>query len=271
MSVQTADISDTKLWSQQNEMSEAMLKDYMNEDTLKHYLCSLDDPDEPAILTRYFTFYSLLPDLRDKIVLDLPCGMGHKARKFISQSRAKKVIAVDIVEKQLEMSKEADVAAGIKPGQIEYVLHDARKPKVVADLCINVHLFCFAQEYTELLGMSRSIYLNLKPGGACYSIMCSLSRDNKLVKQFEDFDAKILQVDPWQGDIHKARRFHYVCRGFNYNIYVWEYEVVCQALKEVGFSNVELHPYQEDPSYSGKLNLPLFNSIVQGNVVIATK
>lgn len=252
-----------------------MLKDYEDEDKLKQYMDAVDDPDDPSILTRYFTLYSLLPDLQDKVVLDLPCGMGHKARRLIKQSGAKKVVAVEIVEKQVDWSREADITAGIKPGQIEYVLHDAKQPKVfsdpLTDLCISVHLLCFARDYTELVGMCRCICLNLRPGGACYSLMCSLSRDDQLVKQFGDFNAKILHVDPWQGDVQRARRFRYLCKGFSYDVNVWEYGIVCEAFKEAGFSTVELHPYLEDPSYAGRLDLALYTSVVHGNIIIATK
>lgn len=256
-------------------MSDDVLKDYEDEAKLKQWLNSENDPDNPSIPTRYYTLYSLLPDLRDKTVIDLPCGVGHKARKFILQFGAKKVIAAEIVEKQLKLSSEADFTAGIKPGQIEYVLQDAKQPKVfanpLADLCISVHLLCFAEDYTELVGMCHCIYINLKPGGVCYVLVCSLNKDDQLVKQFEDFDTKILHIDPWQGNVHKPRRFGYVYKGFNYYLCLWEYEVLCQALKEVGFSNVVLHPYQEDPSYNGRLNLVLYNSIVQGNIIVATK
>ncbi len=252
------------------------VESYKDEAMLKCYMDSQYDPDEPAVHTRYFTLYSLLPDLRVKTLLDLPCGLGHKARKFISQCGAKKVFAVDIIQKQLEMSKEADFAAGIKPGQIEYVVHDARQPAVIvdpqADLCISVHLFCYAQDYPALVEMCRCIYLNLKPGGACYSIVCSLSRDDQLAKQFERFCEKILHIDPWQGDVCKPRRFHHVYRkGFDFDVLVWDYDAICKALREVGFSSVELHPYQEDPSHSDRLNLTQFTSAVQGNVIVATK
>ena len=92
-----------------------MLNDYEDETKLKQYVVTVNDPDHPSMLTRYFTLYSLLPDLKDQIVLDMPSGQGHKARRFITQSGAKKVIAVDVIKKQLELSRKADLEAGIKP------------------------------------------------------------------------------------------------------------------------------------------------------------
>ena len=252
-----------------------MLNDYEDEAKLRLCMDAVNDPEDPSMLTRYFTMYSLLPDLKDQIVLDLPGGQGHKARKFITQYGAKKVIAVDIMEKQLELSRKIDLEAGIKPGQIEYVIHDAKQPKLLAasltDHCVCSHLFCHAHDYTELLAMCRCIYLNLRPGGACYSIMCTLNSDDQLVRKFEDFDAKIFHVDPWQEDFCNPRKFRYINKDFNYDVRVWTCDTVCQALKETGFSKVELHPYQGDPSYVGNIDLSLYITVVNGNVIVGTK
>ena len=101
--------------------------------------------------------------------------------------------------------------------------------------------------------------------------MCTLSSDDQLVKKFEDFDAKIFHVDPWQGDTHNPRRFCYIDQNFNYDVCVWTCDTVCQALKETGFSRVELCPYRGDPSYNGNIDLSLYISVVHGNVIVATK
>ena len=255
--------------------AEAKLKDYSGDETLKIMQKAADDPNHPSILTRYYTLYSLLPDLRDKVVLDVPCGLGHKARRFITESGVKKVIAVEIIWKQIELSREADSAAGIKPDQIEYVLHDAKQPKILtdslADICVCIHLLCFAENYAELVNMCRCLYLNLKPGGVCYGLKCSLTKDSQLARQFEDFDAKILHLDPWEGDATKARRFHYNSQGFSHDVCLWEFDTVCQALKEAGFTSVELYPYQTNPSYKGEHDLALFVSILNGKIFVATK
>ena len=256
-------------------MSE-MLTIYEDEDALKLLENISDDPNDPSISTRYFTLYSLLPDLRDKIVLDLPCGLGKQARNFILRSCAKKVIAVDIVAKQLELAKEKDSVLGIVPGQIEYVCHDAKEPKELAesmcDVCVSIHLFCFAEDYSQLVKMCHCIYLNLKPGGVCYALICSLSRDDQLVQKFESFDGvTILHVESWHGDIYRPRRFHYLWQGLDINVCVWEYDAVCSALKAVGFSSIKLHPYKKSPSYKGSVDLDLFISILQGSIIVTKK
>ena len=255
------------------------LKDYCSDEKLKKMRSSADAPNHPSILTRYYTLFSLLPDLNDKIVLDLPCGLGHAARKFVTENGVKKVIAVEIVEKQIELSREADSAAGIKPDRIEYVLHDAKHPKILTDslvdICVSLHLLCFAENYAELVRMCQCIYLNLKPGGVCFGLICSLAKDTQLSRQFGDFNAKILHLDPWDGDAVKPRRLTYIDnvndQGFEHSVHLWEFNTVYKALQEAGFTRVALHPYQRDPSYQGELDLTLYTSILDGKVIVATK
>ncbi len=74
-------------------------------------------------------------------MLDLPCGLGIKARRFISEYGASKVVGVDIVQKQLELSRQLDVKAGVQNGQIEYVCHNAKISKEHLLGCAFV-LFC---------------------------------------------------------------------------------------------------------------------------------
>ena len=52
--------------------------------------------------------FSMLPDLKDKTILDLGCGFGEHCKGFI-QMGAAKVVGVDISEKMLEVAREAGV------------------------------------------------------------------------------------------------------------------------------------------------------------------
>ena len=49
--------------------------------------------------------FSMMPDLKDKTILDLGCGFGEHCKRFV-ESGAKKVIGIDISEKMLEIAKE---------------------------------------------------------------------------------------------------------------------------------------------------------------------
>ena len=252
-----------------------MVEGYESSVMLKKCKEAEDDPNHPSNCIRYFTLYSLLPDLRNKILLDVPCGMGMVSRKLILEYGASKVIAVDVVEKQVEISKREDSSCGIQPNQIEYIVHDAKKPVVLTDTqcdaCVSIHLFCFAENYSELENFCRCIYLNLKQGGKCYSFMCTLNKDSQVVSQLEKFDQfSILLAEPWQGE-QKGRRFRYMDKGFTHDVHVWDSPTVCSAFNEVGFTSVELYPFKKDPDYKGKEDLDLFISILDGNVIVATK
>ena len=48
--------------------------------------------------------FSMMPDLKDKAVLDLGCGFGEHCKRFV-ESGAKKVVGIDISEKMLEIAK----------------------------------------------------------------------------------------------------------------------------------------------------------------------
>ena len=100
-----------------------------------------------------------MPDVRGKVVLDLPCGMGIYVRKFFKLGAAK-VIASDIVGSQLELSAKKDEELGIPKGFVEYRQHDARIPQrlssELADVFCAIHLFCFAENEADLRGMIRT-------------------------------------------------------------------------------------------------------------------
>ncbi len=67
-------------------------------------------------------FRALLPDLRDKSVLDLGCGFGWHCR-YAREQRAKSVVGVDLSAKMLERARKssADAAIEYRQGAIEEI------------------------------------------------------------------------------------------------------------------------------------------------------
>ncbi|XP_064398645.1 uncharacterized protein LOC135345201 [Halichondria panicea] len=252
-----------------------MLQDYHSDDKLEKYAATLVDLKSPSISTRYYTLYSSLPSLKDKTVFDLPCGLGFKARRFISEYGARKVVGVDIVQKQLDLSRQSDLKAGVQDGRIEYVCHDALIAKEIcqADICVAVHLFCFAKNFDELVSMASCVIMNLKKGGQCYSTTCSLSKvDEHTIKlKLESFDHIVTRVDPLHDSILVPRRLIFVHDGFNYDSYAWDAEAIKKALLMAGFSRVELFPHKSDPEYGGPYNLDEYMKTVDGHLMIAVK
>ena len=49
------------------------------------------------------TLFSMLPDLKNKRILDLGCGFGEHCKRFI-ECGAKRVVGIDISEKMLEVA-----------------------------------------------------------------------------------------------------------------------------------------------------------------------
>ncbi len=252
-----------------------MLQDYHSDDKLEKYAATFVNQKCPSIGTRYYTLYSLLPSLRAKTVLDLPCGLGIKARRFISEYGASKVVGVDIVQKQLELSRQLDVKAGVQNGQIEYVCHNAKISKEIcqADVCVAVHLFCFAENFDELVSTVSCVFMNLKQGGECYSTSCSLSKEDErtLKLKLEAFDCFTSRIDPFHNDILVPRRLIYSSQGFNHNVCSWDAEAIKKAFLMAGFSRVEMVPYKADPKYSGPYNLEEYIRTIDGQVLLAVK
>ena len=171
----------------------------------------------------------LMPDVQGKTILDLPCGIGHYVREMHALGAAK-VIACDIIPKQIDFSKEKDKEAGVPEGFVEYHELDARFPKQLcselADVCLSLHLFCFAENESDLRGMVRMILTNLRPGGCCLIITCFLSsqsnNEQKVRGELEGIvnDEKVIELDPPSSDRYKPRRYHTVQLGFHFNRYV---------------------------------------------------
>jgi SAM-dependent methyltransferase len=66
-----------------------------------------------AAAMEWTTFRALLPDLRDKRVLDLGCGFGWHCR-YAHEYGATKVVGIDLSEKMLERARATTRAPGIK-------------------------------------------------------------------------------------------------------------------------------------------------------------
>lgn len=170
----------------------------------------------------------LMPNVRGKIVLDLPCGIGSYVREMFHLG-ATKVIAGDILSQLVEVSKEKDKNAGIPEGFVEYHVLDARIPRQICnglvDVCLSLHLFCMAEDERGLRGMVQMILTNLKPGGCCLIVTCFLSSDSNdeqtMQSKLESIvnDEKLVQLDPPNSDRFKPRRYHTVQLGFHFNRY----------------------------------------------------
>ena len=204
---------------------ENALKDYYDTQKLDAYdKIMLNFPTGKHLFA--YNVKRLMPDVKGKTVLDIPCGVGHYVREMFNLGAAK-VIASDLVDYQLQLSKERDKKAGIPEGFVEYYQHDAKIPKQIcgelADVCLSSHLFCFAENESDLRGMVQTLFANLKPGGCCVIVTCFLNSsagdEESVRKQLESIldDEKIVHLDPPNSERFKPRQYHTVQEGFHFN------------------------------------------------------
>ena len=107
----------------------------------------------------WYVFREMLPDFKDKTVLDLGCGYGWHCRYAVEQGAAS-VIGIDISERMLQKATEINQMAGIKYERI--ALEDAQFPFDIFDVVLSSLTVHYLKSYDVLI---RKIYTWLKPGG----------------------------------------------------------------------------------------------------------
>ena len=96
--------------------------------------------------------FSMMPDLKDKAVLDLGCGFGEHCKRFV-ESGAKKVVGIDISEKMLEIAKIEN--ADPKITYINMPMEDISKLNEKFDVVISSLAFHYVEDFS---GVVKNIY-----------------------------------------------------------------------------------------------------------------
>ena len=106
---------------------------------------------------------------------------------------------------------------------------------------------CFALPKPTLNFVRWFIHMNVKAGALCVVILCSVGDDAEKFRQaVESHDKKLIHLDPPTNDRMIPRNVF--CTFFDFPRQIWPHDVVCQALKETGFSDIEVVPYKFDPT-----------------------
>lgn len=111
------------------------------------------------ILFEIPAFLSLLPDIKDKTVLDLGCGFGDYC-KLLVEKGAKKVIGLDISKKMIEVAKLRNYDT-----KIEYInlpMEEATTLGQKFDFIVSSLAFHYVEDYKKLI---KDIYNLLEEGG----------------------------------------------------------------------------------------------------------
>jgi 2-polyprenyl-3-methyl-5-hydroxy-6-metoxy-1,4-benzoquinol methylase len=108
--------------------------------------------EEPAL-------FSLMPDLKDKTVLDLGCGFGGHCIHFIREG-AKKVVGIDISEKMLEIAKaESD---NLNITYLNMPMENITELNEKFDVVVSSLALHYVEDYTALV---HNIYALLNENG----------------------------------------------------------------------------------------------------------
>ncbi len=102
---------------------------------------------------------SLLPDLRNKSVLDLGCGFGWYCR-FAREQQASSVVGVDLSEKMLEDARKQTHDPAIS--YLHMPIEDIEFPNDQFDVVFSSLAFHYIQSFE---GICKKVHECLKPGG----------------------------------------------------------------------------------------------------------
>ncbi|WP_105616430.1 class I SAM-dependent methyltransferase [Vallitalea okinawensis] len=102
---------------------------------------------------------SLLPDLMNKVILDLGCGYGEGCLWYVSNG-AKTVVGVDISEKMIERAKDENSSKFVE--FINKPIETFTYEEDFFDLVLSSVAFHYIEDFDALI---RKIYSLLKPGG----------------------------------------------------------------------------------------------------------
>lgn len=105
-------------------------------------------------------FQALLPELKNKHVLDLGCGFGWHCR-YVREHQASSVIGVDISEKMLAAAREKTNDPLIK--YLKMPIEEIDFPEESFDLVISSLAFHYIESFETIC---KKVYQYLKPGGS---------------------------------------------------------------------------------------------------------
>lgn len=132
---------------------------YDNNDFFSSYKTLRENEDNYNILLEQPAMLKLLPNVKNKAVIDLGCGFGDNCMNFIN-SGAKRVVGVDISRNMLNMAKSRN-----NDDRIEYVhlpLENLSELRGRFDLAYSSLCFHYLKDFDKLI---NDIAVKLNPNG----------------------------------------------------------------------------------------------------------
>lgn len=178
------------------------------------------------------TIFSIINDVKGKIILDLGCGDGFFTRALASQG-AQKVIGIDNSLEQLKLAKEKGVPTNVLY-QHGDIFHD-KLPK--ADIVLAPFVANYAENINDLNFLIKNIYKNLNPNGRLVLVIDL--PDNKNLQKFGSLktlegpqaDGTKIKIDLYNND-------EFICTLFSH---YYTRQTLESILSKTGFKNIEWH------------------------------
>jgi SAM-dependent methyltransferase len=180
-----------------------------------------------------YTFFRMVGPLEGRHVLDLACGFGFYTQ-LLKRHGAARVIGVDVSAEMIQLAHQEEQAA---PLGIAYQVGDATALPALGrfDLVTAVYLLPYATSRDQMLGMFRSAYANLEPGGRLVAMTnnpaFTLQKSN-----FTKYGVTVLRLDP-EEDRYACEAEFVADPPFRVSWYQWSQAVYEWALSEAGFGD----------------------------------
>ncbi len=244
------------------------MDDYKNQDILNKYDIRFEKPYIKDFLL--YTLFELIEPY-GKTILDCPCSTGYITDILIKKG-AKFVIGCDIVKEQIEYAKKRLSNNGISENKYKLLDYDAKIPQIIykeVDIAIVIHLFCFANDFKEMIDIGKFIYMNLKSGGKLYTYHCTPIREGKDKLYEELYNSTIIEKRENQ---NKLGEFIVTKdNGFTLPRNMYKNEVVIKALKLVGFREIKMHKFVISPDCINKEEVELNHDVCDYYYIEAVK
>lgn len=166
------------------------------------------DEDSYSNLIEWKNIKTIIPDLEDKVILDLGCGTGRFSFLF-EEYNPKQIIGIDISEEMIKIGKDI---ADKKGSKVHFIQNDIENLSEIETDSIDFVFSSTVLHYIEdLSGVMKEINRVLVPGGTCilsvinsvYSACYPVSHNNGDFPKDEEWTVKYLDkslrgyIQPW--------------------------------------------------------------------------
>ncbi|MBR1742576.1 MAG: class I SAM-dependent methyltransferase [Lachnospiraceae bacterium] len=198
----------------------------------------------------------MMPDLMDKKVLDIGCGMGQHAMQYIKMG-AKSVLGIDISEKMLAFAKENNSAENIIYRRLAF--EDLEEITETFDVITSSLAFDYVQDFGKLM---KKIYNLLNVNGKIVFSMShpiSTAYDGVYDRYTRTENGKRLYANLHNYGIEGIRKIHWVVNG--YELYHRTFSTLVNELVSAGFI-IEECQESKLPEEIRKSNEDLFGGVI---------